>query len=72
MKKTKNSEAINNALAILVEVQEDVAFAIAALEPFAKMADGRDSWAPDAGCGTFPKVSDARRAREALRRLKAL
>jgi hypothetical protein len=37
-----------------------------ALEPFAKLAEGRDGWADDSSCSVFPRMALVRQARAAL------
>ena len=37
-----------------------------ALEPFARMADGKDGWRDDGGCAVFPAMTLVRAARRAL------
>jgi hypothetical protein len=49
----------------------DLAAALDALAPFARMADGRDAWKhEDEGCGVFPSLRVVRRAREVHDRLR--
>jgi hypothetical protein len=43
-----------------------------ALEPFAKMAIGRDAWAETAGCEQTPTVKQVRDARAALELIDGL
>lgn len=48
------------------EVAEHVAVLADALSPFAALADGKDGWPDEQGCGTFAPMSIVRAARSAL------
>lgn len=54
---------------VLLAIDVPLADVLEALRPFAEMAEGRDKWPADKGCGTFPTVAQVRRARDVYRRL---